>query len=361
MENLPEPAGPVTATSKRNILNLSPSLYWWCQFLGWGSLIPYWLHFERPVHGSYLIPLLFLGGQAASQIVVTDAYRRLAHRFGWLNRPAIRLLPIIVLAWVILVVQYQFMGYFVYHLRYDGIYTWDIFFGALAGGLRYHAIWLLGFHGYHFARQSARAEAAASRGAQLAAEARLAKLNAELNPHFLFNALNGIKALTREDPARSRQAIDRLAVLLRYSLRQSARPVVPLAEEIHITREYVALEAMRLEERLRVDWFVAPDTAGCEVPPLSIHTLVENGIKHGINMLETGGTISVTITAAPQHWEILVTNDGDYQPGAASGSGLENLRQRLQLHYGDAASISVFAAKAGKAPTTVAHLKIPRS
>ena len=293
--------------------------------------------------------------------MATDVYRRLAHRYGWVRLSAKQLLPVILIAWLVLVAQYQLMGYSVSHLRYDGVYNWDIFFGAMAGGLRYHAIWLLGFHGYHFARQSARAEAAAARGAQLAAEAQLAKLNGELNPHFLFNALNGIKALTREDAARSRQAIDRLAELLRYSLRQSERTVVPLAEEVHITQEYVALETMRLEERLRVEWFIDPDTSGCQLPPLSLHSLVENGIKHGINQLEAGGVITVRIVATNAHWEITVTNDGGYQPSAASGSGLHNLHQRLQLHYGDTASFSIANDAASPTPSTVAHLKIPRS
>lgn len=293
--------------------------------------------------------------------MVTDAYRRLTHRYGWVRLSAKKLLPVILVAWLVLVAQYQLMGYTVFHLRYEGVYNWDIFFGALAGGLRYHAIWLLGFHGYHFARQSARAEAAAARGAQLAAEAQLAKLNGELNPHFLFNALNGIKALTREDAARSRQAIDRLAELLRYSLRQSERAVVPLSEEVHITQEYVALETMRLEERLQVEWFIDPDTAACQLPPLSLHSLVENGIKHGINQLEAGGIITVRIVTTDNHWEITVTNDGGYQPSTTSGSGLQNLRQRLQLHYGDTASLHISNNDGSTVPSTVVHLKIPRS
>ncbi|MFK8162079.1 MAG: sensor histidine kinase [Lewinella sp.] len=343
------------------MLKTKPSLYWSCQFLGWGSLVPYWLHYEQPVNGSYLVPVAVLCGQALSQILVTDVYRRLAHRFGWVSLPAKKLVTVVLVAWSLLIIQYQFMGYSVYHLRYDGVYDWDIFFGAMAGGIRYHAIWLLGFHGYHFARQSARAEAAAARGAKLAVEAQLAKLNAELNPHFLFNALNGIKALTREDTARSRQAIDRLAELLRYSLRQSKRAVVPLTEEIHITQEYVALETMRLEERLQVEWFIDPNTTGCTLPPLSLHTLVENGIKHGINQLEAGGIITVRIVTSESHWEITVNNDGGYQPSSTSGSGLKNLRQRLELHYGNSASLSIDKTEANPTPSTVAHLKIPRS
>jgi LytS/YehU family sensor histidine kinase len=118
---------------------------------------------------------------------------------------------------------------------------------------------------------------------------------------------------------------------------------------------------MRLEVRLQVEWFIDPDTAACQLPPLSLHSLVENGIKHGINQLEAGGIITVRIVTSPTHWEITVINDGGYQPSASSGSGLHNLRQRLQLHYGDAASLLINNNDTSPTPSTIAHLKIPCS
>lgn len=337
---------------------LSP--YWWCQLLGWGVVIPYWLHFEQPVNGSYAIPLFYLLCQAASQIFVTNQYRHLAHRYGWINRSARRLIPVVACAYLLLLAQYLLMTVVVVTFRYGNIISWDIMVGATAGGARYHAIWLLCFHGYHFARKSARAEAAVARGQQLAAEAQLAKLHTELNPHFLFNALNGIKALTRENPVNSRQAIDRLAGLLRYSLRQSERPLVPLTEEIAMVKEYVALEQMRLEERLQVGWEIPPAVGDCQLPPLSLHTLVENGIKHGINQVAEGGTITIALQKTPHYWHFSVTNVGVFKPNSTEGTGLKNLRQRLELQYDEVGLLHHSNTVQDGIASTRAVLKIPR-
>lgn len=341
-----------------NRTNLSP--YWWCQLLGWGAVAPYWFYYELIAqhYVSAIITVLF---QVILQIGATDYYRRLAHRRGWLRLPLIRLLPIAFLAWVVLVAQYMLMTYGVFNLRFgSGYFLGDTALGALAGGVRYHAIWLLGFHLYHFARHSADQAAAAAHNAQLAAEAQLAKLSNELNPHFLFNALNGIKALTREDPALSRLAIDRLAELLRYSLRQSERSLVALPEEQHIIEEYVALEKMRLEERLEVQWSIAPELAACRLPPLSLHTLVENAIKHGISQLPAGGVIRITGAAEATHWVFTVVNDGCYRPGSA-GSGLQNLRQRLMLQFGDTASFHIQnLGEDAVSPQVISILSLPR-
>ncbi|MEL7163661.1 MAG: histidine kinase, partial [Bacteroidota bacterium] len=266
---------------------LSP--YWLCQFVGWGAVIPYWFYYES--RGDIAVYWVFVSvfSQAGLQIFVTDQYRRLVHRRRWLERPLGQLLPVVLVAWLCLVFQYMLMAYTVFRLRYDFSYFQnDTALGALAGGSRYHAIWLLAFHLYHYARQSANQRA-------VLAEAQLAKLTNELNPHFLFNALTGIKGLTREDPTRARSAIDRLAELLRYSLRRSTQPLVPLAEELAIIDEYVALEQMRLEERLTFVSELPDGYEACHLPPLSLHTLVENAVKHGIALLPAGGTIRLQL------------------------------------------------------------------
>jgi signal transduction histidine kinase len=317
------------------------SLYWWCQILGWGVVIVYWFYYEPFVPDGYALPLLILFAQAASQVVITDQYRRLAHRKGWLRFPIRKLLPIIFLAWLFLTAQYVGMSYGVITLRYGNDLSPGTLLGALAGGSRYHAIWLLAFHLYHFARQSARADADAARHARLATEARLAKLSTELNPHFLFNALNSIKALTREDASRSRQAIDRLSALLRYSLQSSQRDLVPLEEELTIVREYIDLEQIRFEDRLKICWDLPSPLPNLTVLPLSLHCLVENAVKHGIAHLPEGGIISVSLQNLREGWELRVQNNGPFREDNLSGSGLKNLRQRLSLQYGPAATLTL--------------------
>lgn len=334
------------------------SLYWTCQLIGWGTVAPYWLYYEVQ-NKSLAEGLLVVVLQVALQIFATDQYRQLVHRQGWLRQPLVHQFPRIFLAWLMLIGIYLLMVYITYSIQFDGDFWADnVWLGALAGGTRYHAIWLLAFHLYHFAHQMADQRAAAARNAQLAAEAQLAKLSNELNPHFLFNALNGIKALTRESPANARLAIDRLAELLRYSLRQSAQSLVAFSEEKRIIEEYVALEKMRLEERLHLSWVLAHPVPEFSLPPLSLHTLVENAVKHGISRLPDGGQISITLTHTETHWRFEVVNNGHYAPHNP-GSGLANLRQRLQLQYSGKADLTIKNVADATRPTVIAILSLP--
>lgn len=306
---------------------------------------PYWLYYEL-IHQSFVPAFFVVLIQVSLQILVTDIYRRLVHRKGWLKLPLVKLLPIVFTSWLLLTAQYLLIVFILFSIRYDTSFLDEnILLGALAGGTRYLAIWLLGFHLYHFSRQSAKQAARAARNAQLATEAQLAKLSNELNPHFFFNALNGIKALTREDPARARDAIDRLSALLRYSLSRSNQAIVSLAEEMTIIKEYLTLEQIRLEERLAISWTLPDEYSECELPPLSLHTLVENAVKHGISRLTEGGVVDISLVKTSEGWVFTVCNPCSPIPPSGTrvraekpdGTGIRNLRQRLALQYGSSA------------------------
>jgi LytS/YehU family sensor histidine kinase len=290
----------------------------------------------------YSIPLALLdvAFSAVFMIAVTNFYRQTAHKRGWLALPPTHILPVVVASYLVLVAVYMLHAYLTYAVKMGGFYRGSVALGALAGGSRYVAIWLLAFHLYHYARQ------AASQRATIV-EARLTRLSNDLNPHFLFNALNGIRALTREDPARSRDAIDRLSSLLRYSLTRSNQFSVPLTEEVVIIKEYLALEKIRLEERLTVSWKLPDDYADCEIPPLSLHTLVDNAVKHGIATLPEGGTIDIMLRKTAVGWEFTIHNPCSFIPDfgtcgrahKSAGTGIKNLRQRLLLQYGKTANL----------------------
>ncbi len=334
--------------------------YWYCQLIGWSLVGLYWSYYTDPYYlGFIAVPLLL--AQVGWQIGATHLYARTARVHGWTQLPLPRILPVVLTAWLVLVAQYMLMTWVGYRVlrtdAYGGFLT--VVPGALSGGARYLAIWLLAFHGYHLARQSALHAAEAARQAQLVTEARLTKLTGELNPHFLFNALNSIKALTREDPGRARTAIDHLAALLRQSLRQEGGGEITLAAELALVREYLALEQLRFEERLVVDWQLPSGCESYRLPPLSLHTLVENAVKHGISRRPGGGCIAVRVRSTRVDWAIEVTNDGDY-PTGGRGRGLSNLRQRLALHYGSRASLTLEPVDATGSPQVVATLKLPR-
>jgi LytS/YehU family sensor histidine kinase len=178
---------------------------------------------------------------------------------------------------------------------------------------------------------------------RMAVEARLASLEARLQPHFLFNALNTISALIPEDPERAERTVERLAALLRFSLDATARGMVPLADEMTIVADYLAIEHARLGNRLAYRVDVSPDVETCPIPPLAVQTLVENSITHAVAPRRAGGEIRVTAAAVDGMLRVSVWDDG---PGFTAaditpGHGLDNVRGRLTARFGIAATMSV--------------------
>jgi two-component system sensor histidine kinase AlgZ len=176
------------------------------------------------------------------------------------------------------------------------------------------------------------------------ARSRIEALQARIRPHFLFNSLNTIAALTRSDALRAEEAVEDLADLFRATLRDSHSPL-RLKEEFELTRVYQRIEELRLGERLKVRWDVADLPMRAFVPGLTIQPLLENAIYHGIEPLDRGGTVTVSGRVVAGNIEIVVTN-----PVAAARSGseragnriaLDNIRQRLALAYDQAATLAI--------------------
>jgi len=174
---------------------------------------------------------------------------------------------------------------------------------------------------------------------RLAAEARLAALRSQLNPHFLFNALHSLNVLVRTDPAAAQVAIEQLGELLRYTLAETDADVVPLSEEWRFTKTYLDLEQIRFGARLSVQDELAPDTISCLVPSFTLQILVENAVRHGIAPLAAGGAVKVrSFFQGPcLTLEVSDTGAGTGSDGAAPlrGRGLRLLRERLAGLYGE--------------------------
>jgi sensor histidine kinase YesM len=166
---------------------------------------------------------------------------------------------------------------------------------------------------------------------QVATEARLASLEARVHPHFLFNAINSILSLMRDDPRRAEHLLERMAALMRVSLEQSHGRMVPLRQELRIVEDYLEIEHARFAERLRYSVEAEPGL-DAEVPPLAVQTLVENSVKYAVSPRREGGTIRVAARARGGEAEIEVWDDG---PGfeaalAAGGNGLGLVRSRVE-------------------------------
>ncbi len=177
----------------------------------------------------------------------------------------------------------------------------------------------------------------------LSREAQLKALKAQVNPHFLFNSLNSISALTSIDSRRAREMCIRLSDFLRSSLKLGERSFIRFSEELALAETYLGVEQIRFGERLRVVHDIDPLCAHCEVPPLVIQPLVENAVKHGVATLVSGGIISISAHFSAGSVRIVVENnfDPDAPSEEKSGFGIANVRNRLRTNYGAAASLEV--------------------
>jgi two-component system, LytTR family, sensor histidine kinase AlgZ len=179
----------------------------------------------------------------------------------------------------------------------------------------------------------------------LAREAELRALRAQLDPHFLFNSLNSISALTAVDPAGARRMCVLLADFLRDTLNVSSRDQIPLVEELALTDRFLGIEQVRFGDRLQVERHVDGAAAQCRVPPLLLQPLVENAVTHGIAGLLEGGVIRLDVSRRDRRLSIAIENPRDAESPRTSrrGVGLENVRQRLIAMFGADARLDAHA------------------
>ena len=180
----------------------------------------------------------------------------------------------------------------------------------------------------------------------LTRDAELRALRAQIDPHFLYNSLNSISALTGSDAPGARRMCLLLGEFLRTTLEVSARQRIPLADELALADRYLSIEQVRFGARLRVERRVGQDTAACLVPPLLLQPLVENAVTHGIARLLDGGLIQVDVSRHNGRLAIVIDNPCDSDAAAArpGGMGLDNVRNRLEAMFGREARMDAQAA-----------------
>jgi len=206
-----------------------------------------------------------------------------------------------------------------------------------------YLIWNLIYFMYHFITKSQKQQLDTLKLEALVKELELKTIKAHINPHFIFNSLNGIRALIDEDPTRARNAITELSNILRSSMQTDKLESVSLEKELNIVKDYLALENMRFEDRLRVEYEIDEDTLDQPVPPMMLQTLVENAIKHGISKQIMGGKIRIVSDFKDHYHELAVQNTGKLVNGTAKGDGfgLPSTLNRLSLLYGEKARFSI--------------------
>ena len=205
-------------------------------------------------------------------------------------------------------------------------------------------IWNLIYYIYHYVERNRTQELDTFRLEAMVKSLELKTIKSHINPHFIFNALNSIRALVDENPQRARTAITELSNILRSSMRAEQLETVPLQQELDIVKDYLALEHMRFEERLEIVMNIDPDTLAQPIPPMMLQTLVENAIKHGISKKIDGGYIRIISLFKENHHELVVQNSGTLHENGGinkEGFGIKSTQDRLNLLYSGKAHFEI--------------------
>ena len=237
-----------------------------------------------------------------------------------------------------------------------GFWSWASIARQTTMGMWFYAVFAGISYAVQMRNRLQEKEMLAARAEALASAARLDALRARLNPHFLFNALHTLGALVKFRPGMAETALERLGDMLRYTLKEDGRDLVEFSEEYDFTRQYLAFEQLRFEDRLKVELQVHPECFNFDVPPFSIQTLAENAVHHAVSIRPEGGSICINCLADDSLLTITVRDDG---PGVGSDQvpshqfGLRSLRERLAATFGGAADLRLDKAPSGFEATLV--------
>ena len=335
-------------------------LYWILQILGWTAyclLNIYIAYLSNNITRIQVIgQLIFI----PIYIGLTHLYRNFIIKNGWLQLLIQQLIYRVIIACLILsaldhfflLVISSFLG--TINPDYD-LSTAVIFLRVLANLILYF-LWSLGYFMYHYVENYNRS----LKFNAVMNEVELNNLKSQLNPHFIFNALNSVRALVDEDPKKSKQAITQLSNILRNSLIVDRKRLISFEDELNTVIDFLALEKIRYEERLVTRFEIDPKSNAFQIPPLMVQTLVENGIKHGIGKIAKGGEISIKTEVQNQVLEIQIRNSGRYIPPKRKkekGFGIENTKQRLKLIFDNKAKFSIRNELDGQVLTCI---EVPR-
>jgi hypothetical protein len=321
--------------------------YWLAQILGWGGIFGINAFVNYSINGYDMKNVTINLVIALFGILLTDLFRWILIKFNWLENGNGKL----IMKSIGLTLVFSIVHFFLYdRVRILlGIPNGSdvgselqklpeigrIILSVLSVWM-YHLLWGIFYFSFHFAYKSRQASMKNLKLEALQTEIELNNLKSQLNPHFMFNSLNSIRALVDIEPAAAKQSITQLSNILRGSLQMGRKTTVPIADELELVENYLKMEKIRFEERLQYDFDIDDSLLNFEIPPLVIQTLVENGIKHGISSLIKGGKVSVQIKRVKGKASIVVINDGKLKEvnKDAIGIGLENTKRRLDLVFG---------------------------
>jgi two-component system LytT family sensor kinase len=319
-------------------------IYWLLQTVGWSGAmafeyIPYALQYGFEPSEFFMTVANIL-----MAIILTHFYRLIVQKWNWSNLPLIRLLIRVVLSVGVLGTIMTFFNHPIdKQLLADNLANQPfVFWGYLANWCKLMLTWVLSYTIYHYVEQHRLLDLEKIMYKTSIREAEAKVLRSQLNPHFTFNALNSIRALIIENPEKAQKGITQLSNILRNSLLVDRRKTVDLREELKTVEDYLNLEKIRYEERLQFTINADQSSLYCQVPPMMLQTLVENGIKHGVSKMRDGGSIEIATSVQDDALTISIINTGVLENTESNGIGLKNTAERLSLLYGVHADVSIY-------------------
>ena len=355
------------ADAQARLARAKERIYVLCQLGGWGFLLAlqsvyyFWIAPKQGISSetrwfdiSVLVMVIAMG------LLLTHFGRNYISRHGWKEMGWRTLLPRIFAISAIQSCLWSLLGYAWPYVVLGYAWTSKISLPVvMCISIMNGIIMLIGWHSlyffYHVFERLNRLQVEQLRLAASVKEAELRALKSQVNPHFLFNSLNSLRALIDEDAPRARESVTRLSNMLRYSLSSGQQETVLLEDELRVVEDYLALEQIRHENRLQVRWDIAPEARRQPVPPMLLQTLVENAVKYGISTRRGGGEVVVSAAVEHDALRLRVTNPGDLgapassasaRAGSSTGVGLRNASERLKLLFGDRAMLRLLAEPA---------------
>jgi hypothetical protein len=317
---------------------LGSRFYWIAQLLGWISycslvFISVFSSDSDGIDAEFGVSMtaVFIVG-----IVVTHTQRMIFISLGWLNYKLPGLIPRLLISSLLsaALMTSVLLGIdFAFEYSHFSDLEASRFIVSVISSWVLILFWNAIYFTFHFFQKSRRQEVTNLELAASNKESELKNLRSQLNPHFLFNSLNSIRALVDIEPAKAKVSITTLSNLLRRSLLLGKENLVQLEDELEIAKNYLELEKVRFEERLQVEWSLDESLNNFNVPPFTLQMMVENAIKHGISNLKDGGEVRVVTMQTNDQVKVQVMNSGSLSSVSDLGVGIKNIEQRLKLQF----------------------------
>lgn len=331
----------------RSFFNKIPK-YWLFQFLGWGSFVCINLFFAvsfKILDQQFIVRLSTF---VVVGIIMSHLMRELINRVRLMSRTLNEQLIGFILisslfAGVIGVLETVLIN--IAGLEYaeeKSLSLMQKISSNVFTSFIYFFIWNCIYFIYHYIGQSRKNQLDNLKLEALVKSLELKTIKSHINPHFIFNALNSIRALIDEDPLRARTAITALSNILRSSMSSDLQETITLEKELNIVRDYLALEQIRFEDRLKVVYEIEEEALDNPVPPMMLQTLVENAIKHGIGKTLHGGEVRIAAKEFDHTYSLTVWNTGELiMETNHEGFGIQSTESRLKLIFGDSARFNI--------------------